>query len=156
VLRPDAIALVRRGDVGTLLIIERDLGSERHETLIDKLHRYERTGIHPAGTNLGFVVESARRAGALRVSLRRALTRGAHSPAESGMPCWVTVGNELLTDPFGASWRSPDGRDTSVLTMPCIELRERMPLLSVPALLDDAAEGAFDDRALAISGWRGR
>ena len=60
VQRPDAIALIRRGDVGTVLIVERDLGTERHEILIAKLERYRRIGIHPAGTNLGFVVERAR------------------------------------------------------------------------------------------------
>lgn len=156
VQRPDAIVLVRRGDVGTLLIIERDLGTERHEILIAKLERYRRIGIHPAGTNLGFVVESPRRAGALRVSLRRVMERWHHGADESDLACWVSVGTDLLDDPFGALWRSPDGREATVLDMPAIELPEPLPILSPPALLDDEAEGALDDRALAMVGWGGR
>lgn len=142
VLRPDAIALIRRGQDGTMLIIERDLGSERHQILIGKLQLYSRTGIHPARTNLGFIVESRRRAGALRVSLRRAMERTADWYRESGIPCWVTVSDEMLADPFGTPWRSPDGREASVLTMPAFELPEPLPVLSVPPLVDDTAEGA--------------
>jgi hypothetical protein len=156
VLRPDAIALVRRGDVGTALIVERDLGSERHDILLDKLRRYERVGVHPPGTNLGFVVESARRAGALRVSLRRAMERAAGGYREPRIGCWVAIGADLRDDPFGATWRSPDGREASVVTMPTIELPEPLPVLAVPALVDDAADGALDDRALGLIGWRGR
>ncbi len=76
-LRPDAIAVVRRGEVATLLIIERDLGSERHEILLDKLRRYNFINVHPAGSNLGFILDSRRRAGALLVSLRAAAKRSA-------------------------------------------------------------------------------
>jgi hypothetical protein len=155
-LRPDAIAVVRRGEVGTLLIIERDLGSERHEILLDKLRRYNFIRGHPAGSNLGFILDSRRRAGALLVSLRAAARRNAGSSGSSGIPCWVAVGTDLLDDPFGTPWRSPDGREASVLTMPTIALPGPLPILSVPPLLDDAAEGAFDDRVLSAAGWRGR
>jgi hypothetical protein len=155
-LRPDAIALVRRGDAGTALIVERDLGSERHEILLDKLRKYEFIAVHPPGTNVGFVVDSPRRAGALRVSLRRAMERAAGGYRDLGIGCWVTVGADLLSDPFGAAWRSPDGREASVLTMPTVELPEALPVLAVPALVDDGADGALDDRALALIGWRGR
>jgi hypothetical protein len=156
VQRPDAIALVRRGDVGTQLLVERDLGTERHEILIAKLERYRRIGIHPAGTNLGFVVESSRRAGALRVSLRRAMERWYGGADDSDLACWVTVGADLVDDPFGALWHSPVGRQATVLDMPTIALPEPLPILSPPALLDDEAEGALDDRALAMIGWGGR
>jgi hypothetical protein len=101
-------------------------------------------------------VESRRRASALRVSLRRAMERTAGVYSESGIACWVTVSDELLADPFGTLWRSPDGREASVLTMPAVDLPEPMPVLAVPALLDDAAEGALDDRALAAMGWTWR
>lgn len=153
VQRPDAIALVRRGDVGTLLIVERDLGTERHEILIAKLERYRRIRIHPPGTNLGFVVESSRRAGALRVSLRRAIERWHGGADESNLGCWVTVGADLLEDPFGTSWQSPLGREATLLDMPAVDLSKPLPILSLPALLDEEAEGALDDRALAIVGW---
>jgi hypothetical protein len=131
------------------------LGTERHEILIAKLERYRRIGIHPAGTNLGFVVESLRRAGALRVSLRRAMERWHGGADESDLPCWVTIGSDLRDDPFGALWHSPSGRHATVLDMPAIALTESLPTLSPPALLDDEAEGALDDRALAMIGWGG-
>ncbi len=153
VQRPDAIALVRRGHEGALLIIERDMGSERHEILIRKLERYRFTRIHPVGTNLGFIVEGSRRAGALRVSLRRAQDRWHNRGNQEDLACWITTGADLRDDPFGAVWRSPDGREATVLDMPAIELPAPLPILSPPALLDDEAEGALDDRALAMVGW---
>lgn len=40
VLRPDAIAAISRGQEATILIVERDLGTERHEILNKKLELY--------------------------------------------------------------------------------------------------------------------
>lgn len=68
----------------------------------------------------------------------------------------MTVSAELLTDPFGAGWRTPDGREASVLTMPPAQLSAPLPILSVPALLDEEVAAALDDRALAALGWRRR
>jgi hypothetical protein len=75
---------------------------------------------------------------------------------DSSLTCWVAVSAEVVADPFGASWRSPDGRVADVLSMPPAVLDDPLPILSVPALLDEDAAAALDDRALPALGWKGR
>ena len=156
VLRPDAIAAIGRGDEATILIVERDLGTERHEILNRKLELYHRILPKGKAVNLGFVVDSPRRGMGLRASLRVVLERFERWDPDVSLGCWVAVSADLLTDPFGASWRSPDGRQADVLRMPPTILEARLPLLSVPALLDEEAAAALDDRALPALGWKPR
>ena len=73
---------------------------------------------------------------------------------QAPIPCWVTVSGELFADPFGAIWRSPDGREATVQTMPPHELKYQLPILSAPALVDDVGPEALDDRALEAIRWR--
>ncbi len=70
-LRPDALAVIGIGDRAVQLFIERDLGTERGAILAAKARTY--SGYRSADDvpmNVGFVVESARRAAALAYRLR--------------------------------------------------------------------------------------
>jgi hypothetical protein len=134
--------------------VERDLGTERHEILTRKLTLYRRVLPDSRWVNLGFVVDSPRRAMGLRASLRAVLERLDHWNPDARLACWVIASGELLADPFATRWRSPDGREASVLHMPGLELSAPLPLLSLPALLDEEAAAALDDRALAAIGLR--
>lgn len=153
-LRPDAIAVFLAGDRATLLMIERDLGTERRDVLAKKVEQYSNPLNRAPGANLGLVVESGRRSAAVRASLRPRLERWQDWRKEPPIPCWIAVSSELLADPFGAIWRSPDEREATVLTMSPHGLQHELPILSTPALLDDDAPGALDDRALEAIRWR--
>lgn len=152
VLRPDAIAAIGRGHEAAILIVERDLGTERHEILTRKLTIYRRVVPERKAVNLGFVVDSPRRAAALRASLR--VSEVGWGDPDPRLVCWVVVSAELMADPFGAGWRTPGGRQADVLSMPLAELEAPLPILSVPALLDEQAAAALDDRALPVLGWK--
>jgi len=72
-LRADALAIVRNRDAMIVLFIERDLGTERGSVLVDKLRRYRNMYWSVKETNVlhvGIVVESQRRAYAVRRALR--------------------------------------------------------------------------------------
>ena len=72
-LRADALAIVRNRDAMIVLFIERDLGTERGSVIVDKLRRYRNMYWSVKETNVlhvGIVVESQRRAYAVRRALR--------------------------------------------------------------------------------------
>jgi hypothetical protein len=74
-LRPDALAVIGVGDRAVELFIERDLGTERGAILAAKARTYSSfLSGHDVPMNVGFVVESARRAAALAYRLRHWLT----------------------------------------------------------------------------------
>lgn len=153
-LRPDAIAVFSNRARATLLMIERDLGTERRDILAKKVEHYSNPLNRAPGANLGLVVESGRRSAAVRASLRPRLDRFKEWHKQTPIPCWIAVSAELFADPFGAIWRSPDGREATVLTMPPHELKYPLPILSAPAFLDDDGPEALDDRALEAIRWR--
>jgi len=153
-LRPDAIAVFRAGHRATLLMIERDLGTERRDILAKKVADYSNPLNRAPGANLGLIVDGRRRSASVRASLRFRLEGLRDSHKEPPTPCWVAVGAELFADPFGALWHSPDGREATVLTMPPHDLRGELPILSSQALLDVDAPDALDDRALEAIRWR--
>ncbi len=102
-LRPDALAVVRSGERLIVLFIERDLGTERGGVLSDKVRGYDRlyrqrVAAHPL--HVGFVVESHRRA----YAIRRVLARAAD---ETRLGVWVTTEADLRADPYGCLWVSP-------------------------------------------------
>ncbi len=152
-VRPDAIAVFRAGDRATLLVVERDLGTERRDILRAKVDRQSSKLYRPLDGSLGLIVESARRAAAVRSFLQHNVVR--RNPVrERPIPTWVVDRRALLVDPYGAAWRSPDGREATVLTMPACELLHELPILSAPVFALDDADGALDDRALRAIRWR--
>lgn len=155
-LRPDALAVIGVGDQAVALFIERDLGTERGAILAAKARTY--SGYHSADEvpmNVGFVVESARRAGALAYRLRLWLTEY-ELPGHGKAPCWMTTADELAADPFGAIWRAPDGRRISARDMASFEPPRELPPLGPLCLLDEHGPEALDDRLLTAVGDLGR
>jgi hypothetical protein len=156
-VRPDAIAIFRDRDRSTVLLIERDLGTERRDVLGGKIDRYRTAtvqfGHRQAG--VGIVVESARRAAAIRSSLKHRQERLERDYQKSfAFPTWVAVTDEVVADPYGAIWQSPMGDEATVLTMPPCELYYPLPILTSPALTQVGALGSLDDRVLAAIDWR--
>jgi hypothetical protein len=156
-VRPDAIAVFRARDRSAVLLVERDLGTERRDVLGGKIDRYriatDRFGHRQA--NVGIVVESPRRAAAIRSSLKHRVERFEKDYRQPyAFPTWVAVTDEVIADPFGAVWQSPMGDEATVLTMPPCELHYPLPILAPPALTQDGALGSLDDRVLAVIDWR--
>ena len=155
-VRPDAIAVFRARDRAAVLFIERDLGTERRDVLGGKVDRYrlvtDRFGHREA--SLGIIVESARRAAAIRSSLRHRQERFEQVQKPFEFPIWVAVTDEVVADPYGAVWQSPMGDEATVLTMPPCELHYPLPILAPPALIPPGALGSLDDRVLAVINWR--
>jgi hypothetical protein len=156
-VRPDAIAVFRARDRAAVLYIERDLGTERRDVLGGKVDRYRlvRDRYDHREASLGIIVESARRAAAIRSSLRHRQERWEQSSLKPfGFPIWVVVTDEIVADPYGAVWQSPMGDEATVLTMPPCELYYPLPILAPPALIPAGALGSLDDRVLAVINWR--
>ena len=142
-LRPDALAVVRVGEASILLVIERDLGTERGPVLAGKLDRYRRIfhGL-PGGAPLhvGFVVDSARRAASVRARLRRPGTEG------SVVTAWMVAEPALVADPYGAAWTTPEGAEARVVDFAPHWTGDPWPWLRPGDLSDPAALEALDDR----------
>lgn len=146
-LRPDALAVVRSDDALIALLVERDLGTERGSMLREKLERYHwifgrSDSTHPL--HVGIVVESGRRAAAVRRILRSLA-------ASSQLGIWVTTEAELTSDPYRAIWVSP-----KIEVARTIELAPNKrvdpavwPLLTPGALGEPDWLSALDDRVLA-------
>ncbi|MGI8658169.1 MAG: replication-relaxation family protein [Candidatus Limnocylindria bacterium] len=155
-LRPDALAVMGVGDRAVELFIERDLGTERGAILASKARTYSSLlSGHEVPMNVGFVVESARRAAALAYRLRHWLTEY-ELPGHGKAPCWVTVADELAADPFGVIWRAPDGRRVSARDMASFQPAREMPPLGPLCLLSEHGPEAMDDRLLTAVGDLGR
>ncbi len=155
-LRPDALAVIGVADRAVELFIERDLGTERGPILASKARAYSsRLSGHQVPMNVGFVVESARRAAALAYRLRHWLTEY-ELPGHGKAPCWVTVSDELVADPYGEIWRAPDGRRVSARDMASFQPQWELPSLGPLSLLTDHGPAALDDRLLRAVGDLGR
>lgn len=155
-LRPDALAVIGLGDRAVELFVERDLGTERGAILASKARVYSsHLSAHEVPMNVGFVVESARRAAALAYRLRHWLTEY-ELPGRGKAPCWVTVAEELAADPFGEIWQAPDGRRVSARNMESFEPAWELPPLGPLCLLEDDGPEALDDRLLRAVGNLGR
>jgi hypothetical protein len=144
-LRPDALAIIRVADSVILLFIERDLGTERGSVVADKLDRYRSTyGKSNIGApvHVGIVVESGRRAAAVRRMLRE---RG----ESSGMVrAWVTTEPELSADPHGATWLSPEIDPIRTLDLAPLSRDPGWPVLTPSCLATADALEALDDRVI--------
>lgn len=147
-LRPDALAIFGVGERAVELFIERDLGTERGSILAAKAHAYSGYASgRETPRNVGFVVESARRAAALAYRLRHWLTQY-ELPGYQKVPCWVTTANDLAADPFGSIWRAPDGRRVAAREMESFQPEWELPQLGPLCLLTDDGPDALDDRLL--------
>jgi hypothetical protein len=154
-LRPDALAVFGVEERAVELFIERDLGTERGAILAAKARTYSGyLSGHAVPMNVGFVVESARRAAALAYRLRHWTEH--ERPGRGTAPCWVTTADELTADPFGAIWRAPDGRRVSARAMASFEPAWQLPRLGPLCLLTDDGPDATDDRLLTAVGDLGR
>ena len=144
-LRPDALAVVRAGEASIVVVIERDLGTERGPVLAGKLDRYRRLyGYLPARAPLhvGFVVDSGRRAASVRARLRGGGAEG------SVVTAWVVAEPALTADPYGAPWTTPEGAEARVVDFAPHWTGDPWPWLEAGALADPAAPEALDDRVL--------
>ena len=144
-LRPDAMAVVRAGDASIVLVVERDLGTERGPVLAGKLDRYRRIfhGL-PASAPLhvGIVVDSGRRAASVRARLRGGRAGG------SVVTAWVVAEPALAADPYGALWEAPEGDRSAVVGFAPHWAVDPWPYLRPGDLADSDALEALDDRVL--------
>jgi len=142
-LRPDALAVIRVGARSIVLLIERDLGTERGAVLPDKVRRYRsafsRSSQDPP-IHVGIVADSARRA----ASVGRLITRS----DQPGPPVdvWVIAETALTADPLRAIWTSPGGAVVRTVDLAAHWSADPWPLLS-PGCLGgpDGLEG-LDER----------
>jgi hypothetical protein len=144
-LRPDALAVIRVAAGVVLLFIERDLGTERGGTVADKLDRYRSKYGKPysgAPVHVGIVVESQRRAAAVRRMLRE---RGQSS---SSVRAWVTTEPELSADPHGATWVSPEIEPIRTIDLDPRSLDLDWPVLTPGCLATPDALEALDERVI--------
>ena len=144
-LRPDALAVIRVADGVILLFIERDLGTERGGVVADKLDRYRSTyGKSDIGApvHVGIVVESGRRAAAVRRMLRE---RGESAGI---VRAWVTTEPELSADPHGATWLSPEIDQIRTLDLARLSRDPGWPVLTPGCLATPDALEALDDRVI--------
>ena len=144
-LRPDALAVVRAGEASILLVVERDLGTERGAVLAGKLERYRRifSGL-PASAPLhvGIVVDSGRRSASVRARLRGGGAEG------SLVTAWVVAEPALTADPYGAVWTTPEGAEARVVDFAPHWAGDPWPWLQPGDVSDPAALEALDDRVL--------
>ena len=144
-LRPDALAVVRAGVDSIVLVIERDLGTERGPVLAAKLERYRRvydSSPARAPLHVGFVVDSARRAASVRARLRGG--EGGGVPGGSAVSAWVVAEPALAADPYGATWTTPDGAEARVVDFAPHWTGDPWPWLRPGDLSDPAALEALD------------
>ena len=144
-LRPDALAIIRVADGIILLFIERDLGTERGGVVADKLDRYRSKYGKPyigAPIHVGIVVESQRRAAAVRRMLRE------RSESAGMVWAWATTEPELSADPHGATWVSPEIDPIRALDLAPLSLDLDWPVLTAGCLATPDALEALDERVI--------
>src|SRR3990172_638810 len=145
-LRPDALAVIRVGTRSIVLLIERDLGTERGAILPEKIRRYRsafsRSSQDPP-IHVGIVADSARRG----ASVGRLITRS----DRPGPPVdvWVIAESALTADPLRAIWTSPGGLEVRTVDLAAHWSGDPWPLLSRGCLGGpDGLEG-LDERVFA-------
>jgi hypothetical protein len=146
-LRPDALAIVRNRDAMIVLFIERDLGTERGSVLVDKLRRYRNMYWSVKETNVlhvGIVVESQRRAHAVRRALR-----SSEAEMAKAVRVWVTTEAELTADPHGAVWISPAVDAIRTIDLERHPFDEPWPILMPLCLATPDALEVLDERVVA-------
>lgn len=144
-LRPDALAVIRVADGVILLFIERDLGTERGGIVADKLGKYRsRYGKRYDGAtvHVGIVVESQRRAAAVRRMLRE------RDEASGAVRAWVTTEPEIRADPYGATWVSPEIDQIRTLDLAPHPTDLDWPVLAPGCLATTDALEALDERVI--------
>ena len=133
------------------IYVERDLGTERGSILAGKARSYSSWLHDDLAMNVGFVVESPRRAAAIRHRLRGWM--GEYElPGHRKVPCWVTVRGDLTDNPYGEIWRAPDGHSVSARGMDSFKPLCELPPLGPLCLLADGGPEALDDHLLAAIG----
>ena len=146
-LRPDALAIVRNRDAMIVLFIERDLGTERGSVIVDKLRRYRNMYWSVKETNVlhvGIVVESQRRAHAVRRALR-----SSEAEMAKAVRVWVTTEAELTADPHGAVWISPAVEAIRTIDLERHPFDEPWPILMPLCLATPDALEVLDERVVA-------
>jgi len=146
-LRPDALAVIRVRDRAIALFVERDLGSERGETLGEKIRRYRSVFARDPelAINVGFVVESERRARTVHAQVES--RRG---PA-TRLTVVTAIDEQLRRDPLGGLWSDGDGVRSTRHLAP-ISAAPPWPILTPGCLADGDVLAALDDRgALALA-----
>jgi Replication-relaxation len=146
-LRPDALAIVRNRDAMIVLFIERDLGTERGSVLVDKLRRYRNMYWSVKETHVlhvGIVVESQRRAHAVRRALR-----SSEAEMAKAVRVWVTTEAELTADPHGAVWISPAVEAIRTIDLERHPFDEPWPILMPLCLATPDALEVLDERVVA-------
>jgi hypothetical protein len=144
-LRPDALAVIRVRDRAIALFIERDLGTERGDDLGEKIRRYRSVFARDPALriNVGFVVESARRA---RTVHEQAESRGRQP---SALTVLTALDEQLCRDPLGGLW-SDGATARPCRDLPAISGAPSWPILTPGCLSDGEALASFDDRGAAI------
>jgi hypothetical protein len=153
-LRPDALAVIRTGSDHIVVFIERDLGTERGEVILAKLERYRgwydgRVGEQvrtDEPLNVGIVVESRRRGGAIL----RALRDAKRSDRGTRVEPWVVTEPDLVADPFRAIWVSPaaDALRTFELPAHWRDEKDPWPILAPGCLTEPDGFGPFSEDVL--------
>jgi hypothetical protein len=153
-LRPDALAVIRTGPDHIVVFIERDLGTERGEVILAKLERYRgwydgRVGEQvrtDEPLNVGIVVESRRRGGAIL----RALRDAKRSDRGTRVEPWVVAEPDLVADPYRAIWVSPaaDARRTTELPAHWRDGEDPWPILAPGCLTEPDGFGPFSEEVL--------
>ena len=146
-LRPDALAIVRNRDAMIVLFIERDLGTERGSVIVDKLRRYRNmywSVKEPNVLHVGIVVESQRRAHAVRRALR-----SSEAEMAKAVRVWVTTEAELTADPHGAVWISPAVDAIRTIDLERHPFDEPWPILMPLCLATPDALEVLDERVVA-------
>lgn len=144
-LRPDALAIIRVQDRAIALFVERDLGSERGEVLAEKIRRYRSVlaGDTDLAVNIGFVVESERRARTIHALIERGREPGTR------VTFLTAVAEALRRSPLGGLWS--DGRIVrSTRDLARLPLSGSWPILTPGCLLDGDVLAVLDDRAAAM------
>ena len=144
-LRPDALAVIRVRDRLIALFIERDLGSERGEALAEKIRRYRLVFARDPELpiNVGFVVESERRANTVHAQAETQRVPAAH------VTVLTAIDAQLRRDPLGGLW-SDAGSIRPTRDLAAVGGTLPSPMLMPGCLSAGDALAALDDRGAAI------
>ncbi len=144
-LRPDALAGIRVGDRAIALFVERDLGTERGEVLLEKIRRYRSVfaRMPDLPVNVGFVVDSERRARTVHDLVSQRV-----GPA-SRLTFLTAIDEQLRRDPLSATWTGGSLQRPTRDLVP-VSIGVSWPIITPGCLSDADAIAALDDRGLAM------